>query len=175
MGEIVGVKANVELVKKTIDADLALGERAIGNDFQFICDQYPDLTFLCTGFQIPEMKRQVIEDFGPHGVETRWYGRPLNAPEMTLTVKETLSGKAYQILKEIVREKKYVDITVGLTAESQPTSTEHTTWKMWNCVLSLDATDLSVDGDEVLKPSVTVNPNNVTPWDAEAPGTVSWE
>ena len=79
-------------------------------------------------------------------------------------------------MRDIVKNKKYVNITIGLVGESKPTSNEYTTVKMEDCWIELEGADLSVeDGATAFKPSGTIHANWIGWLDDEQASTISME
>lgn len=176
MANIQNVRADVPLVKKSYKKLLSLGEGAKADDFRMKFEQYPDLEFLVQATQIPELKREMLETYGPHGVKFNQQGKFQNAGDTTITFKEVITGKAYEALRKIVTGKEYLNITLALIGESQPSSVEATTITLEDAWLELDASDLSVeDGTTLVKPSGTIHYNWVSWGDTDSAGSLGWE
>lgn len=169
------VNANIPLVKNSYKKLVSLGEGVKGDDFRMTFDGYADLEFLVQSTQLPELKREMIESRGPHGVMFNQQGNFKNAGDLTITFKEVVTGKAYEALVEIARNKTYLKITLALISESQPESSQYTTAVLEDAWIELDAVDLSVDDTTTLvKPSGTIHYNWVD-WLDEEGETLSWE
>ena len=180
MPEIPNAQHNVALYKKSFEEHVALGEFAQGNDFRVVVkhptgDDFGKIEFLVQGFAIPEQKREDVETRGCHGVELTHYGRPTNKFEITMKLIEPLSGLASKLFRRVVNEKIMCDFTVGLVAESQPSSTEDTTYDLMYCKCGLEQAELDVEDDAPIKRDITVMGHWCSHWDGEAPQTVSWE
>jgi len=175
MSNIANVAGNIGNINKSYKKLLSLGEGAKGDDFRMTIEEYPDLEFLVQATQLPEIKREMIESYGPHGVKFNQQGKFNNAGDMTITFKEVITGEVYACLAEIVKEKKYVEIKLGLLGESQPESVPGTTCLMSDCWIEIDALDLSVeDGTTLVKPSGTIHYNWVSWLDDEDVSSMSW-
>ncbi len=160
MASISGVKGDIPLVKKSYFKLLALGEGVAGDEFTLAIEGYPDLTYLCQTTQLPALARENIETFGPHGIQFNQQGKYKNAQEIPISFKEVITGVAYKVLREWVREKKYLKVVLGLTGESMPTSSASNTVVLEDCWIEIDGVDLSVeDGGTLIKPSGTLHAN----------------
>jgi len=175
MANISGVQGNVALVKKSYKKLLALGEGVSGDEFKMIIEGYPDLTYLVQTSQLPALMRENIESYGPHGVQFNQQGRFKNAQDVSITFKEVITGVAYAALREWVKEKKYLKVTIGLVGESFTTSNEHNTVVLEDTWIEMEGGDLSVeDGTTLVKPSGTLHANWVGWLDGESE-TISME
>lgn len=175
MSNIYNVAGNIAGINKSYKKLLSLGEGAKGDDFRMTIEGYDDLEFLVQATQLPEIKREMIESYGPHGVKFNQAGKFNNAGDMTITIKEVIDGRVYEALREIVKEKKYVEIRLGLLGESQSESVYGTTVVLSDCWIEIDALDLSVeDGTTLVKPSGTIHYNWVSWLDEEGISVMSW-
>lgn len=160
MANISNVKMNIPSVNGSYKKLLALGEGTKGDDFRMTIEGYPDLEFLVQTTQLPELKRENLETYGPHGVKFNQTGKFLNAGDMTISFKEVINGTSYKALREMVKEKKYVEIKLALVSESMSSSVIPTSVKLEDCWFEIDALDLSVeDGTTLVKPSGTIHYN----------------
>lgn len=173
MANIANVAGNIPNVNKSYKKLLALGEGAKSDDFRMTIEGYSDLEFLVQATQLPELKREMIESYGPHGVKFNQQGKFLNAGDITITFKEVIDGNAYRALREIVKDKKYVEVRLQLMGESE--STFGTACVMSDCWFEIDALDLSVeDGTTLVKPAGTIHYNWVSWLDDGEPETMGW-
>jgi hypothetical protein len=160
MANIANVQQNVSLVK---------------NSYKKMVSLYADLEFLVQSTQLPALKREVIESKGPHGVMFNQQGNFMNAQDITIGFKEVISGKALECLREWVKEKKYLKVTLALVSESLPESASAASVVLEDAWIEIDAVDLSVDDTTVLvKPTGTLHGNWVT-WADDDQDTLSWE
>ncbi len=173
MANISNVKQNVGLVRNSYRKFLALGEGATSDDFKMTIEGYPDLEFLIQATQIPPLEREVVEGYGPHGVQFNQQGRYKNYQEVPITFKEVISGKVYQALRAMVREKKYLKISLGLICESDPQSKQHISWTCEDAWITLEGADLSVEDNTLIKPNGTIHANWVSHVDSEN-NSLSW-
>lgn len=166
MANISGVFGNIPKIRTGYRKLLSLGEGAVADEYILTIEGYDDLRYLCQTFQIPPMIRENIESFGPHGVQFNQMGRFKNAQDIPISFKEVISGKAYQVLREWVKEKKYLTVKLGLTGESYPTSTPYNSWLLEDCWIELEGVDLSVeDGATLVKPTGTLHANWISHFD----------
>ena len=176
MANISNVQGNVPLLKKAYKKHVSLGEKVTGEEFMMKIEGYDNLSYLVQTTQLPAIQRENIESYGPLGVKFNQQGRYINAQDVSVTFVEVVSGEAYKALRDIVKNKKYVNITIGLVGESKPTSNEYTTVKMEDCWIELEGADLSVeDGATAFKPSGTIHTNWIGWLDDEQASTISME
>lgn len=175
MANIANVASNIKNVNKTYKKLTSLGEGAKGDDFRMTFDGYPDLEFLVQSSQLPEIKREMVETYGPHGVKFNQQGKFLNAGDITIMFKEVITGVACAALRKIVKNKEYLEIKLALIAEGQESSPADATTTLSDAWLEIDAMDLSVeDGTTLVKPSGTIHYNWVSWLDDEADAPLSW-
>jgi len=176
MANIQNVQQNVPLVKNSYKKLLSMGEGAKGDDFRMTVEGYSDLEFLVQTTQMPAVKRELIESKGPHGVMFNQAGNFMNAQDITITFKEVITGKALECIRDWVKEKKYLLVTLALISESLPESVYANSVVLEDAWLEIDAIDLSVDDTTTLvKPSGTIHGNWVTWSDEDADAQLSWE
>lgn len=160
MANIAGVAQNIPNVNKSYKKLLGMGEGTKGDDFRMTIEGYNDLEFLIQTTELPDLKREVLETYGPHGVKFIQTGKFLNAGDMAISFKEVITGKAYQALREMIKEKKYLKIELALISESQPSSVIPTTITLEDCWIEIDKVSLSVeDGTQLVKPAGTIHYN----------------
>ena len=175
MANISNVEGNVPLLKKSYQKWIALGEKVTGNEFKMEIEEYPDLTYLISTTQLPMMQRESVETYGPGGVKFIQQGRYVNAQDVPITFEEVLEGKTLEALRDWVKNKRYLKVTLGLVGESKSTSSENTTVVMEDCWIEMEGVDLSKeDGATVVKPSGTLKANWIG-WLDDETATVSME
>lgn len=151
--------ANVPLRKRSLNKFVALGEKATADDFVMKIYEFPDLEFLIQAAQMPPIKREMVEIVGPHGIQVQQQGKIINAGELPITFIETIYGHALAVVKEWVRDKLYLTITLGLVSEGEPISGPNTSVTLEGCWLESEAIELSVDDNAPLKPTGTLHYN----------------
>lgn len=175
MANISNVQQNVPLVKNSYKNLVSMGEGAKGDDFRMTVEGYQDLEFLVQSTQLPALKREMIESKGPHGVMFNQQGNLMNAQDITITFKEVITGKALEALRDWVKNKYYLQVTLALISESLPESVIANSVVLEDAWIEIDAVDLSVDDTTTLvKPSGTIHGNWVT-WADEEQETLPWE
>lgn len=176
MANISNVQGNVPILKKSYKKFLSLGEKVTGDEFMMKIEGYDNLSYLIQTTQLPAVQRENIESYGPLGVKFLQQGRYVNAQDVSFTFVEAITGDAYKAIREIVKNKKYVNITIGIVGESKSTSNENLTVKMEDCWIELEGADLSVeDGGTLFKPSGTIHANWIGWLDDETASTISVE
>ncbi|HIF9347106.1 TPA: hypothetical protein ACX6RX_003217 [Photobacterium damselae] len=111
-------KGDIGYLKSKFNLNLAAGEKLAGHEFEMNIDQYPEVSILIRSAQLAAMGRSDIEDFAPMGLKFIQHGALENSGEITATSVETIKGSALKMMRDIVKNKKYVDITIRATPES---------------------------------------------------------
>ncbi|MFZ4440395.1 MAG: hypothetical protein ACOYOS_18385 [Syntrophales bacterium] len=175
MANIANVSQSVPLVKNSYKSLLSMGEGAKGDDFRMTIEGYSDIEYLVQATQLPAIKREMIESKGPHGVMFNQAGNFMNAQDVTITFKEVITGKALEVIRDWVKEKKYLTVTIALISESAPESVTANSVVLEDAWLEIDAVDLSVDDTtSLVKPAGTIHGNWVT-WADDEQETLPWE
>lgn len=159
MANISNVSHSIPLVKRSYQKLLSYGEGATAEDFRMVVEGYLDLEFLVQAAQLPPLGREPVEGFGPHGVQFTQQGRYKNIAEVPVTFKEVLSGVTYAAARDWVLNKRYLMVTLGLLAESEPNSNPYNTVVMYDTWLELEGVDLSVEDSTLVKPTGTLHAN----------------
>ncbi len=154
-------KSSLGLLKTKFRKNLDAGEKLLGAEFEMTIDGYPDLTVLIRSTQLPAMGRADVEDFGPMGLNFTQHGPLENKGEITVNCVETIKGPVVRALQDMIRGKKYVNITIKPTPESlDGKPAKGATCRMEHCKLRSDAIELSTeDVQSLVKPSITVTYN----------------
>lgn len=150
-------KGNQGFLKTQYDKNKNYGEKAMGFEYKMTVKGYDDFTVLCRSTQLPPMGRSDVEDYGPAGLLFVQHGALENSGEITIGCVETITGHMLKALRDIVINKKYVDINIQLTPES--TGGKFGTgqsYDLLDCKLRCDAVDLSTeDTSALVKPNLT--------------------
>lgn len=171
---ISSVTGDVSLLKKTYKKMVSKGEGARGDQFRMTVDGYSDLEFLVQNVQLPPVGREMIETFGPQGVKVQQQGRFKNDAEIPITFKEVLSGETFKAVRDWVKNKKYLQVTIAMMGEGQDSSSPNTTVVLDDCWLELEGVDLSVeDTAAIVKPAGTLHANWVS-WCDDEEHTLGW-
>lgn len=164
--------ADVSLRKFSLNKFVAMGEKATADDFVMTVYEFPDMEFLIQAAQMPPIKREMVEIVGPHGIQVQQQGKIINAGELPITFIETVHGDALGMLREWVRDKLYLTVSIGLTSEAEPVGSQNASVTLEGCWLESEAIELSVDDNTPLKPTGTLH-YNWAGW-YESGQTVSW-
>lgn len=160
MANISDVAGNVKKIRHGYRRLLALGEGVAADEFILTIEGYADLRYLVQSSQLPPMIRETIESYGPQGVQFNQQGRFKNAQDIPIAFKEVIKGTAYKALRDWVRNKKYLEVKIGLAGESFPSSNINTTVTLEDCWIELEGADLSVeDGATLVRPTGTLHAN----------------
>jgi hypothetical protein len=111
-------KGNAGFLKKHYTQNKSMGEKAMGFEFKLSVAGFPNWSVLCRTSQMPAMGRSDVEDFGAGGIKFVQHGALENSGEISISCVETVKGDMIKDLRKIIREKKYVDITMEMTSES---------------------------------------------------------
>lgn len=174
MGNISDVAGNIKKIRQGYRKLLALGEGVAADEFILTVEGYADLRYLIQSTQFPALIRETIESYGPQGVQFNQQGRYKNAQDVPITFKEVIKGTAYKALRDWVKNKKYLEVKIGLAGESFPTSNANTTVTLEDCWIELEGVDLSVeDGGTLVRPSGTLHANWISWLDDDQEGNLS--
>lgn len=174
MANISDVKGSIDKIRAGYRKLLALGEGVASDEFIMTFEGNDDMRYLVQSTQFPALAREMIESFGPHGVQFNQQGRYKNAQDLSISFKEVITGKVYEFLRDIIKEKKYVTIKIALTGESYTSSTPSNSLLLEDCWIELEAVDLSVeDGGTLFRPSGTIHANWVSYLDSDQSVTLA--
>ena len=154
-------KGNLGFLKGKYKKNMAAGEKLSGAEFEMKIDGYDNLTVLIRSTQIPAIGRAEMEDFGPMGLKFVQQGPLENSGEISVTAVETIKGDVLKVIYDIVKNKKYVNLTIKPTPESlNGANPAGTGWRMEDCKLKSDAVDLATeDTTALVKPPITITYN----------------
>jgi hypothetical protein len=165
--------ANVALVKKSLNKFLSMGEKATSDDFRMTVEGYSELEFLIQTGQLPPIKREMVEIVGPHGMQVQQQGKIINAHEVPITFIETVSGAVLGVLRDWVKNKRYLTVTLAMLSEGDTQSSKAATVRFENCWIESDAIEFSVEDNTPLKPAATLHVNWVSYFDEDG-NTLNW-
>lgn len=176
MANISGVQANIPIIKQSYKRLVALGEKATGADYRMEIEGYPDLTYLVSSVSLPAMQREVVETYGPHGMKFNMQGKFINAQDVPITFDEVITGAALAALRDWVKNKAYLRVTLGLVSESVTVSDPNTTVVMDDCWIECEAIELGNENSAtVVKPTGTLHANWVSWLDDDEQSVVGME
>ncbi|WP_419238319.1 hypothetical protein ACN08L_16075 (plasmid) [Photobacterium leiognathi subsp. mandapamensis] len=158
-------KGDMAYLKTQFNKNLNAGEKLMGAEFEMLVEEYPELTVLIRSTQFPAMGRADVEDFGPQGMNFTQHGALENKGEITVTAVETLTGQVLKAIRNIVKNKQYVNITIRATPESTSGATaEPLKFRLSHCKVRSDVVEWSTEDTAALvKPSMTIVYNWVDP------------
>lgn len=163
MANIADVKGSVDKTRANYRKLLALGEGVSSDEFAMTFEGNDDIRYLVQTTQLPALQREIIESFGPFGVQFNQQGKFKNAQDISISFKEVITGKAYTFLRDLVKNKTYMAIKISLLGESHTSSNAATSLLLEDCWIELEAVDLSVeDGGTLMRPSGTLHANWVS-------------
>ncbi|CAM3956338.1 baseplate protein [Serratia silvae] len=150
-------KADVGFLKKRLNQNIAVGEKLVNSEYWMTIKGYENLSILIRTAQLPEMTREDVEDVAPGGMKFNQHGPLRNSGEIQVQCVETITGDVLNSVRDMVFNKRYVDITISTTAESHGGEAKGHTRNMEHCKVYCDATDLaSEDVTAVVRPSLRI-------------------
>lgn len=151
-------KGDTNYLKQKLNQNIAAGEKLSGAEFEMRIDQYPDLMVLIRSTQLGAMGRADMEDFGPMGLKVNQYGPLENSGEIAVTAVETITGRVLDAIRDAVKNKRYLDVTIRATPESASGGTAAPLkFRYEYCKIRSDVIDLSTeDQTAFVKPAMTI-------------------
>lgn len=143
------VTQTYDIALESYNAHIAKGTGATSDVFWLTIDG-TDLRYLVQTTAIPAVAREPIEGFGPNGVQYTMAGRYKNIAEIPVSFKEVITGEVLQALKEWVFNGEYKNVTLEAAGN---------TWKLKDCWLEMEQTELSYEDNTLVKPSGTLHVN----------------
>ena len=163
MANISDVQGNISWIKSSYKQLLGPGEGVVGDEFIMTFEGNANVRYLVQTSQMPPLGRENIESYGPQGVQFRQQGRYKNAQDIPISFKETIHGYAYEFLRDLVKNKKYITVNLQLAGESYTGGNTSGTLRLEDCWIEIDGADLSVeDGTSLVRPSGTLHANWVS-------------
>ena len=171
MANIHDVQGNVPVIKRGYKKLLGLGEGLVSDEFIMEFEGNSNIRFLVQSTQLPALMRENIESYGPQGVQFNQQGRFKNAQDISITIKETIKGHAYEFLRDLGTNKKYTTIKLTAAGESFLDGNPHAAVRLEDCWIEIEGADLSVeDGASLVRPSGTIHANWVSWCDDDVAG-----
>jgi len=148
-------KANLGFVKSRYNMNKAAGEKLIGSDYWLIIKGYEKLSILVRTVQLPEITREDVEDVAPGGAKFSQHGPFRNSGETQVQCVETIEGDVLKAVRDLVFNKRYVDIDLYLSSESKGGPGDTPVCSMEDVKIYCDAVDFaSEDTTAVVRPSL---------------------
>lgn len=150
-------KADLTFLKARFNKNLAAGEKLIGTEYWMTIKGYENLSVLIRTAQLPEMTREDVEDYAPGGMKFNQHGPLRNSGEFQVTCAETIEGVVLAAVKEMVYQKKYLDISFQAAAESNSGDSKGLSRTYSHCKVYSDAVDFSSeDVTAVVRPTLRI-------------------
>lgn len=150
-------KPNMSFLKQRLNQNIAAGEKLISSEYWMTIKGYENISVLIRSTQFPEMTREDVEDVGPGGMKFNQHGPLRNSGEFQVSCVETIEGDVFKAVREWVREKKYLDITISAASESKGGENGGITRSFTHCKIYCDAVDLSSeDVTTAVRPSLRI-------------------
>jgi hypothetical protein len=137
-----------DIAKESYKKHVALGEKATTDVFWLSLEGNEDLKWLVQSSQIPQIGREIIEMFGPNGVQFKKWGRYKNIGELPITFLETIEGIVAKAVIEWVLSGDARDATLEAFGLK---------WKLRDCILEIDGTEMNYEDNTLVKPAGTLH------------------
>lgn len=148
---------NMAFLKQRYNKNKAAGEKLISAEYWMTIKGYENLSVLIRSTQFPEMTREDVEDIAPGGVKFNQHGVMRNSGEFQVSCVETIEGDVFTAVKDLVRNKLYVDLTVQAASESKAGDAGGITRDFTDCKIYCDAIDMSSDDvTTAVRPSLRI-------------------
>lgn len=148
---------NMAFLKQRLNKNIAAGEKLISAEYWMTIKGYEHLSILIRATQFPEMTREDVEDVGPGGLKFNQHGVMRNSGEFQVGCVETIEGDVFKAVRELVRQKKYVDIVVSAASESKGGEDGGITRTFTHCKIYCDAVDMASDDvTTAVRPSLRI-------------------
>ncbi len=149
--------ANRPYLKSKYDKNKQKGEKLLGNNFELRIEGFDDMAILVRSTQYPAMAYADVEDYAHGGLLMTQAGSLENNGEITVVCTETITGEVLKMLKDIILNKRQVDVKLHTEAESLGGKVDGSGCIMRDCKLRTDAVELTTeDTTSVVKPSFTI-------------------
>ena len=148
---------NMAFLKQRYNQNKAAGEKLISAEYWMTIKGYENLSVLIRSTQFPEMTREDVEDVAPSGVKFNQHGVLRNSGEFQVSCVETITGAVFAAVKDLVRNKRYVEIVIQAAAESNNGDDAGVTRTFSDCKVYCDAIDMASDDvTTAVRPSLRV-------------------
>lgn len=148
-------RADMGFAKQRFNQNKAAGEKLIGCDYWLVIKGYEKLSILVRTAQIPEITREDVEDFSPGGGKFNQHGPFRNSGETQVQCVETIEGVVLASVRDLVFNKKYVDVALYLAPESKNGPGETPVCSMEDVKIYCDAVDFAAeDVTAVVRPGL---------------------
>lgn len=148
-------RANMGFVKQRYNQNKAAGEKLVGAEYWMVIKGYENLSILIRTAQIPERTREDVEDFAPGGAKFNQHGPYRNSGETQVQCVETIEGQVLDTIKDLVYNKKYVNVELYLASESKGGPASSPACSMEDVKIYSDAVDFSSeDVTALVRPSL---------------------
>ncbi len=161
MAGFIDAKGSPNYLKMRFLKNVNAGEKLTGAEFEMSIEEYPNLSVLVRSAQIPAMGRADVEDFAGMGLKFMQHGALENSGEITVMATETITGAVISMLRDIVKNKKYVTVKFKATPESTVgVSAEAHKFKLEHVKIRSDVIDFATEDTAALvRPSMTLQYN----------------
>lgn len=150
-------KANRQYMKDMYLKNRQAGEKLLANNFRLKFEGFDNLTVLVRTSQYPAMGHADVEDYSQGGLLMNQSGSLENNGEITVTCTETIKGDVLRALKDIILNKKQINIEMHSESESLGGKVDGSGCKMLDCKLRSDPIEHSTEDQVALvKPSFTI-------------------
>ena len=146
---------NVSFYLEAVKAHLSQGHKRKKSDFSFSVAEYPVLKDLVLSIEIPQMKREEIEEIAPHIGKIAATGRPEIGAAVPITFQDVVGGPVHKALIDWVKQNREIDTVVTQRGELEPDSED--TFTFAGSQIMLDGTELSYEDGTPIRFSGTLS------------------
>ena len=129
--------------KQAIEKHMAQGHKRKRSDYKISVPEYPDLEDLIVSCEIPQMKREEIEEFAPFIGKIMGNGRPEIGAATPIAFQEVVGGKVKAAIIDWVKKNRELTVTLTQVGELEPDSDDTIT--LIGAQMNYDGTELSYE------------------------------
>ena len=130
----------------SINNALERGHKRKASDFKLEVEGYPIFSDMVVSIELPQLKREALEEVIPYIGKVRSQGRPEIGGSVACSFQEVVGGPVHKAVQEIVKLNKQLTIHIYQLGEMDPTSEDVLTLKY--AQIGLDGTELSYDNGQ---------------------------
>lgn len=129
--------------KGHINNSLGRGHKRKKSDFKLEVAEYPILSDLVLSVEIPQIKREEIEEYAPFIGKIMSTGRPELGGTVPITFQEVVGGPVHKAIRNWVKQNQELEVVISQLGELEPDSDDKFT--LIGCQISLDGSELSYE------------------------------
>ena len=134
---------NLAFYKEFIQKSLGRGHKRKKSDFKLEVAEYPVLSDLVLSVEIPQLKREELEEFAPFAGKVMSQGRPELGGTVPISFQEVVGGPVHRAIRNWVKKNQALDVVIKMVGELEPSSRDQFT--LIGCQIALDGTEVSYE------------------------------